>query len=183
MGGAGAEGEYARDRWDARRLGVAVTVGQHTVSFEGIPQAWLRTAVKAWARARLVGGMSFGAIRRDATAMRWFARWLAGAHPGASDASVVTRSTIEAYLVHLAANGPSPNTRLGYLTSLRGFLESARRRGWSGCPPAPCFITTICRGDPLACPASSPRTRWPNSSPKRRWPSSPTPPPATWWWS
>ena len=134
VGGAGAEGEYARDRWDARRLGLAVTVGHHTVSFEGIPQPWLRTAVKAWARARLVGGMSFGAIRRDATAMRWFASWLAGAHPGASDASVVTRATIEAYLAHLAANGPAPNTRLGYLTSLRGFLEGARRRDWLELP-------------------------------------------------
>jgi integrase len=134
VGDGGAEGEYARDRWDARRLGIAVTVGHHSVSFEAIPQPWLRTAVKAWARSRLVGGMSFGAIRRDATAMRWFARWLADTHPGASSASVVTRATIEAYLVHLAANGPAPNTRLGYLTGLRGFLESARRRGWLTLP-------------------------------------------------
>ncbi len=134
VGDAGAEGEYARDRWDARRLGVGVTVGHHSVSFEGIPQPWLRIAVKAWARARLVGGMSFGAIRRDVTALRWFARWLADTHPGASGASVVTRPTLEAYLVHLAATGPAPNTRLGYLTGLRGFLEGARRRGWLDLP-------------------------------------------------
>ena len=134
VGGAGVEREYARDRWDARRLGVPVTVGHHSVSFERIPQTWLRAAAKTWARARLVGGMSFGAIRRDTTAMSWFARWLADAHPGATGASVLTRSTLEGYLAHLAAHGPAPNTRLGYLTSLRGFLETARRRGWLELP-------------------------------------------------
>jgi len=134
VGGDGVEDEYARDRWDARRLGVPVTVGHHSVSFERIPQPWLRAAVKTWARARLVGGMSFGAIRRDTTAMSWFACWLADAHARSTDASVLTRSTIEGYLAHLAAHGPAPNTRLGYLTSLRGFLETARRRGWLDLP-------------------------------------------------
>lgn len=132
--GGGVEAEYQRDRWDARRLGVAVTVGHHRVSFEHIDQPWMRAAVKAWARARLVGGMSFGAIRRDVTAMSWFASWLASARPDATDASVITRATIEGYLAHLAAHGPAPNTRLGYLTSLRGFLETARRRGWLALP-------------------------------------------------
>ena len=132
--GGGVEAEYGRDVWDARRLGVPVTVGHHRVSFERVGQRWLRDAMKAWARARLVGGMSFGAIRRDATAMSWFASWLASARPQASDASVITRATIEAYLAHLAAHGPAPNTRLGYLTSLRGFLEMARRRGWLALP-------------------------------------------------
>ncbi|MGI8684625.1 MAG: tyrosine-type recombinase/integrase [Acidimicrobiales bacterium] len=134
VGDAGIEGEYARDRWDARRIGVAVTVGHHSVSFERIPQPWLRTAVKTWARARLVGGMSFGSIRRDTTAMSWFAGWLADAHPGATGASVITRTTLEGYLAHLAAHGPAPNTRLGYLTGLRGFLETARRRRWLDLP-------------------------------------------------
>lgn len=132
--GGGIEAEYARDCWDARRLAVAVTVGHHRVSFERVPQPWLRSAVKTWARARLVGGMSFGAIRRDVTAMSWFASWLARAHPGATDPSVITRSALESYLAHLATHGPAPNTRLGYLTSLRGFLETARRRGWLDLP-------------------------------------------------
>ncbi len=132
--GGGVEGEYARDSWNASRLGVPVTIGHHTVSFERIPQPWLRTAVKAWARSRLVGGMSFGAIRRDATAMRWFASWLATARPHATGASVITRATLESYLAHLVAHGPEPNTRLGYLTSLRGFLETARRRRWLELP-------------------------------------------------
>jgi integrase len=133
-GGGGAEPEYARDIWDARRLGVVVNLGYHTVSFERIPQAWLREVVKTWARARLAQGMSFGAIRRDVTAMSWFASWLDEAQPDAVDASAVTRAALERYLAHLAAHGPVPNTRLGYLTSLRGFLEMARRRGWLELP-------------------------------------------------
>ena len=36
VGGDGVEGEYARDCWDAR-LGMPVTVGHHSVSFERIP--------------------------------------------------------------------------------------------------------------------------------------------------
>ncbi len=128
--GGGVEAEYRRDVWDARRLGVTVTVGHHSVSFARISQPWLRNAVKTWARGRLAGGMSFGAIRRDVTAMSWFACWLVSTCPDAADASVITRATIEAYLAHLAAHGPVANTRLGYLTSLRGFLEMARRRRW-----------------------------------------------------
>lgn len=134
VGGAGVEGEYARDCWDARRLGVPVTVGHHTVSFKRIPQPWLRAAVKTWARTRLVGGMSFGAIRRDTTALGWFAGWLADTHPDATGSTIISRATLERYLAHLTAHGPAPNTRLGYLTSLRGFLETARRRAWSGLP-------------------------------------------------
>ena len=44
MTGGGVEAEYARDTWDARRLGIPVTVGHHSVSFARIPQAWLRGA-------------------------------------------------------------------------------------------------------------------------------------------
>ena len=83
--GGGAEAEYQRDVWDARRLGVPVLVGHYRVSFERIPQPWLRQAVKTWARARLVGGMSFGAIRRDVTAS-------AGSPPGSPEAAHTQRA-------------------------------------------------------------------------------------------
>ena len=128
--GGDAEAEYTRDDWDAGHLGVGApgTVGHHRVSFARIPQPWLRQAVKSWARGRLTGGMSFGAIRRDATALTWFSTWLAQACPDAADASVITRARLEAYLAHLLAVGPVANTRLGYLTSLRGFLDTARRQ-------------------------------------------------------
>jgi len=38
MAGGGVEAEYARDTWDARRLGIPVTVGHHSVSFARIPR-------------------------------------------------------------------------------------------------------------------------------------------------
>ncbi|MDA8185136.1 MAG: tyrosine-type recombinase/integrase [Actinomycetota bacterium] len=137
-GGGGVEAEYARDDWDAVHLGVTAPgrAGHGRVSFARIPQPWLRRAVKSWARRRLSAGMSFGGIRRDASAMIRFARWLADACPDAGDASVLTRARLEAYLAHLAAAGPVANTRLGYLTSLRGFLKTVRRRDLlDGLPP------------------------------------------------
>jgi integrase len=136
--GGGAEAEYDRDAWDAGHLGLLApgTIGHHRVSFARIPQPWLRQAVKSWARARLSGGISFGAIRRDTTALGWFARYLFEVCPKATDASVITRERIEGYLAHLVFTVPLANTRLGYLTSLRGFLESARRRGLLTALPA-----------------------------------------------
>lgn len=66
--------------------------------------------------------------------MGWFASWLGDTHPECTDASVITRATLERYLAYLTAHGPVANTRLGYLTSLRGFLDTARRRGWLDLP-------------------------------------------------
>ncbi|MDA8047328.1 MAG: tyrosine-type recombinase/integrase [Actinomycetota bacterium] len=151
--GGDVEAEYQRDVWDAHRLGVPVNVGHYRVSFERIPQPWLRQAVKTWARARLVGGMSFGAIRRDVTALSWFASWLARARPHAPGPSLITRAAIEEYLAHLATHGPTPNTRLGYLTSLRGFIEMARRRRWLSLPAD----AAIYRDDLPHRPAGLPR--------------------------
>ena len=157
--GGGVDAEYRRDVWDARRLGVPVTVGHHRVSFERIVQRWLRDAVKAWARARLVGGMSFGAIRRDTTAMSWFASWLESSRPQAPDASVITRTTIEAYLAHLAARGPdAPNTRVGYPPACAAFSRWPAADSGSPCPATPRSTTTICPAAQPGCPASWLRT-------------------------
>ena len=54
--------------------------------------------------------------------------------------SVINRATIEAYLAHLAAHGPTPNTRLGYLTGLRGFPGDGTPPGMALALPADAVI-------------------------------------------
>jgi len=130
VGGAAAEQEYQRDTWDARRLGLPANASCYLVRFGGIPQTWLRDAVKRWARFRLATGKAVGTVTGDALALAWFARYLDHAVPGSAGEAVISRAVLERYLSHLASAGLAVQTWLGYLVALRGFLEASRRHGW-----------------------------------------------------
>jgi hypothetical protein len=129
-GGASAEQEYQRDTWDARRLGLPANAGCYLIRFGGIPQGWLRDAVKRWARFRLATGKAIGTVAGDALALAWFARFLEDALPGAAGEAAISRGVLERYLSHLASADLAVQTRLGYLVALRSFLEASRRHGW-----------------------------------------------------
>lgn len=129
-GGATAEQEYQRDTWDARRLGLPANASSHLIRFGGIPQAWLREAVKRWARFRLATGKAVGTVAGDALALAWFARYLDRAVPGAVAEAAISRGVLEGYLSHLASADLAAQTRLGYLVALRAFVEASRRHGW-----------------------------------------------------
>jgi hypothetical protein len=98
---ADVESEYARDVWNARRIGVPMRPGQvhYTVRFDGILQPWLRSAVKRWARYELSRGHAFPTVRNQVNALRWFATFLEHDHPGTVDASVIDRELLERYLL------------------------------------------------------------------------------------
>ena len=53
---AGWDAEYARDTWRLRRLGIECE-DRATIRFGGIPQPWLKTLAKRWARWRLATGL------------------------------------------------------------------------------------------------------------------------------
>ena len=153
------EDEYQRDTWDARRLGLPANASSYLIRFGGIPQAWLRDAVKQWARYRLATGKAVGTVAGDALALTWFARHLAGAAPASRGEAAISRGVPERYLSHLATASLTAQTRLGYLVALRGFLEASRRHGWlPSCPPAPSCMPTTCRAGAPTCPGSSPST-------------------------
>ena len=128
--GAGADQEYERDTWDARRLGLPANASSYLIRFGGIAQPWLRTAVKRWARFRLATGKAIGTVCGDATALDRFAAFLAEQVPDAVDESVFERELLERYLSWLAGTTLVAQTRVGYLVALRGFLDACRRHGW-----------------------------------------------------
>jgi integrase len=128
--------EYERDTWDSRRLGIPARPPNYLIRFRLICQPWLRAAVKAWARFRLASGRAVSTVANDAHGLGWFSRFLAGAVPGAPDASVLSRRLLESYLSHLASARLANQTRLGYLVSLRSFLDDSRRHAFLADLPA-----------------------------------------------
>jgi integrase len=118
--------EYDRDIWDARRLGIPARPPNYLIRFGPINQSWLRNAAKTWARFRLATGRAVGTVGADTLALGWFSRFLERTHPDAPDESAITRALLESYLSHLASAGLAGQTRLGYLVSLRIFLDHCR---------------------------------------------------------
>ncbi|MFN2490281.1 MAG: tyrosine-type recombinase/integrase [Actinomycetota bacterium] len=128
--GGDVEIEYAKDSWEASRLGIFVRRAPRRLPFAPIAQPWLKAAVKRWARFRLSTGKAFGTVHVDVKALIWFARFLDAKHPGAEDESAISRETLEGYLAWLASSHLVTHTKGTYLASLRGFLDSCRRHGW-----------------------------------------------------
>jgi integrase len=130
------ENEYERDTWDARRLGIPTRPPNYLIRFGSIAQSWLKEAVKRWARFRLATGRAVGTVAADVLGMGWFSQFLSGTRTGARSERTMTREMLEAYLSHLAGAGLADQTRLGYLVSLRIFLDHCRRHGFLAALPA-----------------------------------------------
>lgn len=128
--------EYERDTWDSRRLGMPARPPNYLIRFGPISQRWLQDGVKAWVRFRLATGRAVGTVANDAHGLGWFSRFLARTVPNAPDESVITRRLLESYLSHLASASLADQTRLGYLVSLRIFLDHSRRHGFLATLPA-----------------------------------------------
>ena len=78
LAGAGeVEAEYAKDTWDAARLGMPARRGRTTARFGVIRQLWLREAIKRWSRFRLASGYSFTTIDSGAQSLARFSLFLA----------------------------------------------------------------------------------------------------------
>jgi integrase len=127
---AQVEGEYAKDHWEASRLGVRAPRGRNTVRFSGISQPWLRQAAKDWSRWRLATGCAWNTVTASVLALNRFSAFLAACEPGAPEGTVITRSLLERFVSWLVATGLAANTRSLSLICLRGFLEHNRRHRW-----------------------------------------------------
>ncbi len=133
--GRAATDEYDRDTWDSRRLGIPARPPNYLIRFEPISQPWLRGAAKRWARLRLAAVKAVSTVDGDAHGLALFSRFLATTMPEAQNESAITRRLLESYLSHLAGAGLADQTRLGYLVSLRIFLDHCRRHGFLAALP------------------------------------------------
>ena len=128
--------ENERDTWDARRLAIPARPPNYLIRFASISQLWLRDAAKRWARFRLATGRAVGTVSNDTHALGWFSQFLATAAPDSGGGSAITRRMLESYLAHLASTALADQTRLGYLVSLRTFLDHCRRHNFLADLPA-----------------------------------------------
>jgi integrase len=122
--------EFAKDRWDLRRLGLHAPNDNsgRTIRFDDIAQPWLRRAVQHWVRLRL-GRLAVTTVTGNAIHLRHFAAFLADRHPEVTRPGLLTRTVIEDYLVFVARPaGEPPATKL--VSSLGMFLDDCRRFDW-----------------------------------------------------
>jgi len=132
--GAGWDTEYPRDTWRLCNLGIDKP--EATISFAGIPQAWLRDLAKKYTRWQLATGLSVSTAGSGARAVTRFAAWLA-ALPGPPDGlDGVTRPLLERYLAVLQAEMGGQVRHTHYVGGLSGFLTAVRRHGWDDTLPA-----------------------------------------------
>ena len=128
-GGGEVEDEYAKDTWEAPRLGIAVRRGRDKARFSAISQQWLREAVKHWSRFRLSSGYSFNTIDSGAQSLGRFSLFLAE-HPEVTGFDGITRDLLEDFLAWMSARVCwSVNTRHHTLTFVKVLLDWGHRHG------------------------------------------------------
>jgi integrase len=132
--GAGWDTEYPRDTWRLCNLGIDKP--EATISFAGIPQAWLRELAKRYIRWQLATGLSVSTADSGARAVTRFAAWLAALPEPPAGLAGVTRPMLERYLAVLQAEMGGQVRHTHYVGGLSGFLKAVRRHGWDDTLPA-----------------------------------------------
>jgi integrase len=125
-GVSAAEDEYAKDTWDAFRLGVPARRGRNIARFGVIEQVWLREAIKRWSRFRLGAGYAFSTIDSGAQSLARFSGFLTE-HPEVRDQRDITRELLETFLSWMASTRWSANTRSHTLTFVKVLLDWEHR--------------------------------------------------------
>ena len=126
--GDAVEAEYAKDTWDAFRLGVPARRGRNIARFTSIEQAWLRETIKAWSRFRLAAGYSFATIDSGTQSLARFSAFLTE-HPDVRGYADITRELLETFLSWMASSRWSVNTRSHTLTFVKVLLDWGHRHG------------------------------------------------------
>lgn len=131
----GWEGEYGRDVWQLRRLGFE---GNTALSFEPIPQAWLRRLVKRWVRWRLSTGLVLETVRRG---LRCLIRFALFCHrTQVASLAGVDRAVLERYLADLQAEMAGRQRHGDQIGQLSAFLTAVRTHAWDTTLPATAML-------------------------------------------
>jgi hypothetical protein len=131
----GWEDEYDHDIWHLRRLGFD---GNPTLSFDAIPQPWLRELVKRWVRWRLSTGLVLETVRRGLRSLTRFAVFCDRA--GVEELAEVDRDLLERYLPDLAAELAGRQRHGDQIGQLSAFLHAIRVHRWEPSLPATAML-------------------------------------------
>lgn len=134
-GEAGWEAEFGRDIWLMRRLG---RPGNEMLSFEEIPQPWLRDLAKRWLRWRLAAELNLETVRRGLRSLTRFAAFCARA--GVASLADVDRPLLERYLADLHAEWAGRQRHNDHIGQLESFLQAIRQHHWDATLPANALI-------------------------------------------
>ncbi len=134
-GGAGWEAEFGRDVWLMRRLG---RPGNEQLSFEKIPQPWLRDLAKRWVRWRLAAELNLETVRRGVRSLSRFGAFCA--RTGVGSLAEVDRALLERYLADLHAEWSGRQRHNDHIGQLNSFLQAIRQHRWDGTIPATALI-------------------------------------------
>ena len=134
-GGAGWEAEFGRDVWLMRRLGRA---SNEKLSFEKIPQPWLRDLAKRWVRWRLAAELNLETVRRGVRSLTRFGAFCA--RTGVVSLAEVDRALLERYLADLHAEWAGRQRHNDHIGQLNSFLHAIRQHRWDGTLPANALI-------------------------------------------
>jgi integrase len=134
-GGAGWEAEFGRDVWLMRRLG---RPGNDKLSFEKIPQPWLRDLAKRWVRWRLAAELNLETVRRGVRSLTRFGAFCA--RTGVGSLAEVDRALLERYLADLHAEWSGRQRHNDHIGQLNSFFQAVRQHRWDGTIPANALI-------------------------------------------
>jgi len=129
--------EYDRDVWRLRLVGVQ-DVNRARISFEAIPQEWLKELAKRWARWRLVTGSGAASAASGTQAVTRFALFLSTV--AIEHADQLDRAVLERYLAHLHAQLAGRTVHRNMIGQLGLFFTAIRQHGWTPSLPAGVMI-------------------------------------------
>ena len=128
------EQEYGRDVWRLSELGINDGRLAH-ISFENIPQPWLKDLAKRWARWRLTTGSGAAAVASGTRAVVRFAAFLADPVVNVDHLSQVDRAVLERYLARLHAELAGRVVHRNMIGQLNLFFTAIRQHGWDSTLP------------------------------------------------
>ncbi len=128
------EQEYGRDVWRLGKLGIDDCRPAH-ISFETIPQPWLKDLAKRWARWRLSTGSGAATAAPGTGAIVRFAMFLATPAVNAGHLGQVDRAVLERYLAHLHAELAGRVVHRAMIGQLNLFFTAIRQHGWDSTLP------------------------------------------------
>ena len=128
------EQEYGRDVWRLGKLGIDDRRPAH-ISFENIPQPWLKDLAKRWARWRLTTGLGAAAAASGTRAVARFAAFLADPVVNVDHLGQVDRAVLERYLARLHAELAGRVVHRSMIGQLNLFFTAIRQHGWDSTLP------------------------------------------------